>query len=425
MRIVFVIGFPLLIGGHFKSAAAMAAKLTQMGHTVRVLAPGAADEMRTLFRDAGAELAILPALDRRRRTPRPFIARQLVKESGAFGAADLYHALDLKSASVTYLAAALTGKPFVLTIAGGPVPSVPLPPRCHTVVFSGELLDGLRERAAAAENPMHLIRARIDTSLYRGEEVESAFIEAHGLPLEGKKVVFAMRLVEPKRPWVETLVEAAEELTGSELDIRIAIAGDGPLLPSLRADAERIVRKDSREPVLFPIGPIFGTRDLIQLYNYADVVVGSGRGIMEAMACSKPVIVLGERGEGELITEASVEDAAYTNFSGRHFRERLDQPKPLAEILATLLGSGEELERHGRFSYEYILAEQDARLGAEQLVQVYEQALRTPARRGDFGAWSVRFLADGARRSLRSRLQRLRHQPSSGRHPRDSREDLN
>jgi glycosyltransferase involved in cell wall biosynthesis len=216
-------------------------------------------------------------------------------------------------------------------------------------------------------------------------------------------------------------VAAAEGLRKSETDVRIAIAGEGPLLAGLRADAGRILRDDSREPVLYPIGPVFDTRELVQLYNYADVVIGSGRGILEAMACVKPVIVLGERGEGELIDAGSVEAAAYTNFSGRHFRGRLEPPAPLPEILTLLLDDEMSLARSGNFSYEYIRSEQDARHGAEQLEKVYEQALRSPARLADFGVWIVRVFATAARVSSRLRLQRLRRKFSRSRRKQESR----
>ena len=75
--------------------------------------------------------------------------------------------------------AAAPKRPFVLTIAGGPVPSFPLPPRCHIVVFSHELLDGLRERADASGSSLHLIRARIDTACFRKAEIDPTSAPTH------------------------------------------------------------------------------------------------------------------------------------------------------------------------------------------------------------------------------------------------------
>ncbi|MEE9231115.1 MAG: hypothetical protein V3U86_10460, partial [Acidobacteriota bacterium] len=135
---------------------------------------------------------------------------------------------------------------------------------------------------------------------------------------------------------------------------------------------------------------------------------GHGRGIMEAMACAKPVVVLGERGEGELINEGSVENIAYTNFSGRHFRGRRERIKPLSDLLGELFNDEEALARLGRFSHDYILSEQDARRGAEQLTQVYKWALRSPARLTDFCVWITSVFVVAAWGSLRWRLRRWR-----------------
>ena len=69
------------------------------------------------------------------------------------------------------------------------------------------------------------------------------------------------------------------------------------------------------EAVLVPIGPVYGTADLVQLYNHADVMVGSGRGILEAMACGKAAIVLGESGEGEILDASTrVSEAEKVEF---------------------------------------------------------------------------------------------------------------
>lgn len=64
---------------------------------------------------------------------------------------------------------------------------------------------------------------------------------------------------------------------------------------------------------------MFGNDDLIQLYSYADLVMGHGRGILEAMACGKSVVVLNKNGTGEFVSDKNVNIVSKFNFSGRHY----------------------------------------------------------------------------------------------------------
>jgi hypothetical protein len=237
--------------------------------------------------------------------------------------------------------------------------------------------------------------------------VRDQFIARFALPRDGKRVVFAMRLKENKRPWMETLLSAAEGLATSRLDVQIIIAGEGELLPELRTRAARIFSSSTGKPVVCPIGPVFETADLVQLYNYADVIAGTGRGILEAMACGKPAIILGENCEGQILDADNVAAAAHTNFSGRHFRRHAEDLRPLPELFSTLLTDEVALAEGRRLSESYISQEMDARLGAEQLAQIYRQASDDPARLVEFNSWMARYVAEWVTRGLGRRLGRL------------------
>jgi glycosyltransferase involved in cell wall biosynthesis len=400
MKIAFVFGFEVRIGGHFKSGAGMAALLTRMGHRVHVFAPGCIDEMRELFRRSGAEVTVLPGLHGRPGLPPTALAREIVEVGRGQGGFDVYHAWDEPCTAPTYQAAVLAKSAYVFTVAGGPISVMPYSRKCQTVVFSQELVDAFLARSGAYAERLHLIRARIDTDTFRAEPCDPGFAARLGMPAEGRKVVLAMRLDEAKRPWMDTLLVAADGLRESSGDVRIIVAGEGPLAEELHERAAAIVRPATGEPVLIPIGPVYATGDLVQLYNHADVMIGSGRGILEAMACGKPAIVLGERGEGEILDAASIGAAAHANFSGRHFRDREEPTKPLAELIASLLDDPEALAESGRFSYQYVMDEFDARIGAEALVAVYEKAIAEPAKLRDYLGWFARHRLGLVRRRL-------------------------
>ena len=58
-----------------------------------------------------------------------------------------------------------------------------------------------------------------------------------------------------------------------------------------------------------------------EAYNKADIVLTIGRGVLEAMACGRPVITFGHWGHSGILTEKEMKDAKKFNFSGRHVRD--------------------------------------------------------------------------------------------------------
>jgi glycosyltransferase involved in cell wall biosynthesis len=78
--------------------------------------------------------------------------------------------------------------------------------------------------------------------------------------------------------------------------------------------------------------------DVQTFYRQADLVIGSGRTAVEAMAYSKPVIIAGLRGLGGLITPDRYERFKKIMFSGRFdgtLNERIPREGLIASIMAT------------------------------------------------------------------------------------------
>lgn len=403
LKIIYVFGHPLRIGGHLSSGLAMVRNLEAMGHHIIVLAPGRAEGMVHEFTGTGAEFFSIGELKRYPRLPSTIGTLrilQIAKERSP----DIIHAQDYQCIGQAYLAAVLSREAFLLTQAGGNLTYQVPPMQADTVVFSQEQMENLSAAYRLAEGNLHLVRARIDRSVYRPENVDPAFIRKYGLPESGKKIVMAMRLASDKKSWLKTILETAETFSTNETGVWIVIAGEGPLMHDLQEKAAQVNKEKGDRQVLYFIGPILGSEEINQFYNYADVVVGNGRGILEAMACKKPVVVLGEDGEGEVVRPENIDEIAYFNFSGRHFRSRSKSAAALSTVLENLLADENVQQQLGDYCYEYISAHMDARVGAEQLVEIYKKALDKRSSLVDYAAWCVRAIFNRIVLALRRRL---------------------
>ena len=369
----------------------MLKNLQKMKHHVVTVSVCAVEKMVREIEATGAEFIAVPEMKNMlemKRTPYfPIIAgysqiERIVKEKSI----DIIHAQDFHSILRSFLAAIRLKKGFVFTQPGGPnIPKMG-PKKTDTVLFSQENMD--YHKQAGKEN-LHLIRARIDTTEYYPAPIEGDFIEKGLFPASGKKIVMAVRLFETKRAFLKSVVEAARIYANMPEPPRICVAGEGPMLSELLEESRQINIASASGPVIRFIGPIFKPEEMARFYNYSDLVIGSGRGILEAMACGKPVVILGENYEAEVVGPDNIKDIAYYNFSGRHFRNRNMSCETLSDLLLRLVKDTNQMRRLGEYCLEYIRTKMDARLGAEQLVEVYNMAVERKSVLTDLLAWYI------------------------------------
>jgi len=389
LKIIFVFSLSPRIGGHFKSGLAMVKNLEAMGHHVIVLAPTGVKEMMQSFKDTGAEYLVIDELIKYKRFPNTSGFRQVLRVAKE-RSVDIIHAQEFQSVGRCFPAAALSGKGFVATEAGGAHRGDLPARRTDTVLFSQEQMAMFSKFHCVRRDDLHLIPARIDTSIYKPEQVRADFKKKYDLPdSEGKKVLLATRLDKAKQRWLDNIFEFARQNSRIHKSVSVFIAGEGEMLAEMSKKAANINAANSSGPIVYLVGPIFSMDEMNQFYNYADVVVGSGRGIMEAMACRKPVIVLGENGEREAVTPENIEDIAYFNFSGRHFRHSSKSGNSLPVQLENLLSDANTRKRLGDFSYEYIRTQLNAQIGAKQLVGIYKRALNKRPSLVDYTMWDI------------------------------------
>lgn len=103
--------------------------------------------------------------------------------------------------------------------------------------------------------------------------------------------------------------------------------------------------------------------------NEADLVVTIGRGVVEAMACARPVVVFDHFGLDGIVTPENVKELRAVNFSGR---VRRHDP-----VVADLVEEFRKYDRDlGFFGREYALENADADKQAVEWTTIYEKAAR-------------------------------------------------
>ena len=392
-RVLFVIGWPLEVGGHLNSTMSLAKEIRKRGCETFLLAGHGS--LMNQFREYGTRVFAL------KKTSWDFWFQlktflKILESVGKYDI-DIIQAQDYRALYPAYLASAVKGRAVVFTKAGGEAPSYIIPREIPVVVFSKELEHGMRERGY--QNEILCVPERIDTEFYHDESPDSEFVDRYHLPKAGLKVIMAMRFDTQKKRWLGGVLNAVPNRCAE--DIHLVLAGNGPLYNWVSAKAGEI-NSTGVSPTVRLIGKIANAQDMCRLYQYSDIVIGHGRGILEAMASGRPVINIGENGMGTVVDEETVGAVAYYNFSGRHLRDHPKMGKPIFHEILRLAQDKPFMERLGAFSKWYVASYYDSKRGAERILKLYctaQERKRMTSLRG-----VPRFLFERYRHAMRNRM---------------------
>lgn len=365
MKVLLVLGWPLTFGGHISSTYALAREMQRHDLEVHTSSPNG--PMVEAFVSAG--LPFSPCNSLLKVSPWHLVAfLRLVLTAKKCGA-QLIHAMDYKALYPSYLAAAFIGVPLFYTKAGGVVPSYRIPEVSRLIVFSEELREGMGDSYPAISGRMVLIKERLDTNLFSPKET---LTKADDNRL---RLFMAMRFEEGKRTWLESAFKGVRKLAEKNIPFEFTLAGDGPLRDELIPKASAIEKCFSNAEFHFP-GMITNPDAMVQYYRAADIVIGHGRGVLEAMACGKPVVVIGSESGATLVEPATVAAICEYNFSGRHLGAYPKMACDLVDIILALNRDSGLRSELGEFSRQYIEKEYSIEVGARKLVELYRNEIR-------------------------------------------------
>ncbi len=136
----------------------------------------------------------------------------------------------------------------------------------------------------------------------------------------------------------------------------------------MEARVAAVNRQFNREVVIFT-----GLRrDLPQIYGLSDMVIGAGRVAIEAMACARPVVAIGEKKYIGLLTPLNIEEGISTNFGDCCQTQAIDW-KAMSRAMIELLKDEDRIRQLGTWGKGIVASRFNLDMVAEKVVAVYDE----------------------------------------------------
>lgn len=270
--------------------------------------------------------------------------------------------------------------PLVLTIHGGP-PSLErkLSPICQAHRIIATSLEQT-DRLPKCNKEIAVIPLPINLNKFSSHSYTSTTkIDPY------KKIVLISRLDPDKISVVHSVIESVPRISETIKNVQIIIAGDGSKAREVKEAARRINKEIGKEVIVFT-GFVEDTPKLIR---QADIIIGVGVVVAEAMACGKPVIVagslVGSRGGsfGGIVTDQNIDEFRSYNFSGRNSSTRTDAENIFTSV-SRLLKDEQYMRYLGAFGRRFAENEFESDKIAKQVELVYTYAQENAKNIGDF-----------------------------------------
>ena len=179
-------------------------------------------------------------------------------------------------------------------------------------------------------------------------------------------ILFVGRLHSQKN--IISLIKAVKILKMEIPDIKLILAGDGPLKEKIK----QTIKKDKLQNNILVLGPVLGN-DLIRLYKSSSIFVlpsvyeGQSLAVLEAWAAKIPVIA-SDTGDSQYLVKNGV--------NGYLFKSLSDDKKLAGTIKIAL--SGKKLNEMGTNGYNFVKKNFSWKKSAELTLKVYENVTQTP-----------------------------------------------
>ncbi|PUA37874.1 hypothetical protein C8Z91_18100 [Paenibacillus elgii] len=216
------------------------------------------------------------------------------------------------------------------------------------VSVSPGLSQWLRKRGIPAYK-IQLIPNGINTKQFQTKQPKKRWRKALGLPQDARLLVYASRFERDKYPIAQKVILAVEKVARSNKKFAAVLYGPGPFRRQLSQLAQKVNQRLGRRVILVK-GPLASIQNA---YYAADIVVGTGRVALEAMACARPVIAAGVSGYCGIVRPGSIARMKRYNFGDHGSMISLNANR-LGNDINSLLKHPQRLRILGEFGSKMI-----------------------------------------------------------------------
>lgn len=160
------------------------------------------------------------------------------------------------------------------------------------------------------KNKIQMIPNGIDIATFRPAANKNHWRKALYLPQTAQILVYAGRFSPDKYPIARNVVLAAEQIAKYNRQFLAVLVGPGPSRSNLIQLAAKVNRRLGRTAII--IRPPMS--NIQHAYYVSDVVVGTGRVALEAMACAKPVVAAGVAGYCGIVQKKNINKMVQCHF---------------------------------------------------------------------------------------------------------------
>lgn len=190
------------------------------------------------------------------------------------------------------------------------------------------------------------------------------------LPQNGTILAYAGRFSSDKQGIAQKIIAAGERINRLYPNVYTMLAGPGIYRAALAKRAAQANHRLGRVAII--VRPAL--TNIRTLYRAADLVIGTGRVLLEAMACGKPVLAAGVKGSFGLISPARITAAVHGHF-GDHGASSPLTVDALVRDFTHIRKTPALAPSLGKFGRSYVLQHFSISHVATRMIAVYHDCL--------------------------------------------------
>ncbi|UED76415.1 polysaccharide pyruvyl transferase family protein [Brevibacillus sp. DP1.3A] len=278
----------------------------------------------------------------------------------------IVHVHQTPSGLLAATAASELGIPVVFTLHGTYYPkdeAIKVAQLCSAVISVSKPVQLFWEKLGVKTT---LISNGIDVDEFRPDSAK--MVKLPSLPSDATVVTYVSRLAWQKATVCNMVLRATKTLRSEIPNLHIVVVGSGAQSIHVH-ELAKALNKAAGQPYIHIVGE---QTDVRPYYAISDLVIGTGRVALEAMACEKPVLAIGNHGYVGLVAPSSY-DLAWDCYFGDHSSVQKPSPQLIDSALRQACRDRSQLKEIGGLGRAWVQSNFHITQKCASLLTIYTQ----------------------------------------------------